>query len=98
MKSGIQIIKDISEIIDDYDVFFIDLWGVIHNGVKLFPGVLKVLEILKVKKKVIFFITNAPRRAKVISTQLKEFGINDNLYDRIVSSGEITWVYLKKKL
>ena len=26
MKSGTQIINDISEIIDNYDVFFIDLW------------------------------------------------------------------------
>jgi len=98
MKSGTQIINDISEIIDNYDVFFIDLWGVVHNGVKLFPGVLEVLEVLKVKKKVIFFITNAPRRANVISKQLKEFGINYDLYDRIVSSGEITWFSLRKKI
>ena len=98
MKSGTQIIRDISEIIDNYDVFFIDLWGVVHNGVKLFPGVLEVLEVLKVKKKVIFFITNAPRRANVISKQLKEFGINYDLYDRIVSSGEITWFSLRKKI
>ena len=93
-----KIIRDISEIVDFYEVYFIDLWGVIHNGVKLFPGVNDVLKVLKKKKKTIFFITNAPRRATIISKQLKELGIDNNVYDRIVSSGEITWYFLEQKI
>ena len=37
----------ISEISDKFDVYFIDLWGVIHNGVQCYPEALKVLEKLK---------------------------------------------------
>ena len=55
-----------------------------------------VLNRLKKKNKVIFFITNAPRRSFVIADQLNDFGLSKNFYDRIISSGEITWLSLKK--
>ncbi|MAZ07731.1 MAG: TIGR01459 family HAD-type hydrolase [Rickettsiales bacterium] len=82
---------NLSEVSKSYDVFFIDLWGVVHNGVKLFNDIIDVLQNLKKEKKKIFFLTNAPRRAAVINEQLKDFGLSDELYDFVVSSGEITW-------
>ena len=89
-------LKSLKEIEDKYDIFFIDLWGVIHNGLQLFESIENVLNRLKKKNKVIFFITNAPRRSFVIADQLNDFGLSKNFYDRIVSSGEITWLSLKK--
>ena len=86
-------LKDIE---DKYNIFFIDLWGVIHNGLQLFEDVKSVLKRLKEKNKVILFITNAPRRSFVISNQLNDFGLSKSFYDHIVSSGEISWLSLKK--
>ena len=86
----------LKEIEDKYNIFFIDLWGVIHNGLELFESVKNVLNRLKKKNKVIFFITNAPRRSFIIADQLNDFGLSKNFYDHIVSSGEITWLSLKK--
>ena len=83
-------LETLKEIEDNYNFFFIDLWGVIHNGVELFKSVKSFLMRLKKKKKIIIFITNAPRRAFVISQQLQQFGLSKNNYDYIVSSGEIT--------
>lgn len=40
--------KDISE---HYNVYLVDLWGVIHNGVKLFDNAIDVLKKLKNEKK-----------------------------------------------
>ena len=88
-------LETLKEIEDNYNFFFIDLWGVIHNGVELFESVRSFLMRLKEKKKIIIFITNAPRRAFVISQQLQQFGLSKNNYDYIVSSGEITWINLK---
>ena len=90
-------IQNLSEIQSEYECFFIDLWGVIHNGVNLFENVLDTLKFLKNKKKSIFFLTNAPRRSNVIKKQLFEFGLSNKLYDDVVSSGEITWQKLKSK-
>ena len=90
-------INNLSDIDDQYDVFLIDLWGVIHNGIAAFDNVIPVLQSLKQKKKMVFFITNAPRRSFVISQQLEDFGIEQKLYDKIISSGELTWLSIKEK-
>jgi len=38
-------------IIENYDIFYIDLWGVIHNGIKLHKDAIETLEeITKAKK------------------------------------------------
>ena len=36
-------IKGLREIQGKYDAFFIDLWGVIHNGIQLYPEAIEVL-------------------------------------------------------
>ncbi len=59
-----QKLKALSEISEKYDVFFIDLWGVMHNGVRVsIRNALKVLEKLKEQNKKIVLISNAPRPA-----------------------------------
>jgi len=90
-----EIVK-LSEIYNKYDCFFIDLWGVVHNGVSLFKNVKETLNFLKENKDV-FFLTNAPRRSHVIKDQLLNFGIESFLYNDVISSGEITWQRLKEK-
>ncbi len=90
-------IQNLSEVHSEYECFFIDLWGVVHNGVSLFENVKETLRSLKKENKSIFFLTNAPRRSSVIKKQLLEFGLRKELYDDVVSSGEITWQKLKDK-
>ena len=53
MKNYLEL-KSLSAILDSYDIFFIDLWGVIHNGVSVFDNVVPVLENLKSKIKWFF--------------------------------------------
>lgn len=90
-------VKKLSEICDKYDYFIVDLWGVVHNGINIFDGIVDVLEELKRLKKVIYFMTNAPRRSFVIEEQLSDFGLKRELYDSVISSGEITWQFLSDK-
>ena len=44
-------LKTLEDIEDKYNIFFIDLWGVIHNGLELFENVKSVLNRLKKKIK-----------------------------------------------
>ena len=39
--------KGLRSIFDKYDVFFIDIWGVLHNGLNLFKNSVEVLEKLE---------------------------------------------------
>ena len=44
-----------------YDLFFIDIWGVIHDGVQLHKNSIKALNELEKLNKEYVLLTNAPR-------------------------------------
>ena len=39
--------KGLRSIVAEYDLFFIDIWGVLHNGLNLFQNSVEVLEKLE---------------------------------------------------
>ena len=82
--------KKISEIVNSYEVFFFDLYGVTHNGVSLFPDILNIFKKIKILKKKILFISNAPRQSVKIKKFLKQLGLNRSLYFDVITSGDIT--------
>ena len=65
-----KLIKGLSQIQSKYDTFFIDLWGVIHNGIQLYPGAINVLENLNKLNKRFVLISNAPRPSKSVEKYL----------------------------
>ncbi len=77
-----------------YDGFILDLWGVLHDGFKPFPGVIDGLERLIAAGKRICILSNAPRRARDVIQRMSEIGIPPGLYHHVMSSGEETWRHL----
>ena len=57
--------KGLRSVLINYDLFFIDLWGVIHNGIELYKDAVDVLEKLSEAKKDYVLLTNAPRPKKM---------------------------------
>lgn len=86
----------LSALAEQYDAFILDLWGVIHDGVHLYPGVKESLENLHARKKKIVFLSNAPRRAARAKATLDRLGIKPDLYDGLITSGETAYEYLKQ--
>jgi len=93
----VKILEGLAPVADDYDGFVLDLWGVVHDGRALYPGVSDCLAQLRARNKRIAFLTNAPRRAWVIQGMLDRMGLDRALYDGILSSGEVTWRWLKER-
>lgn len=91
----VKICEGISELSDSYSGFLIDQWGVLHDGVKPYPGVIEALESLKSRKKQIIVISNSGKRADTNRERFKELGFPDKLFDHIVTSGEATWQNLQ---
>ncbi len=81
----------------NYDGFIVDLWGVVHDGVKPYPGVLDCLARLREADKRVVFLSNAPRRAEMIAAALAEMGITREFYDGIMSSGEAVHLALRDR-
>ena len=88
-------LSGISDIVDDYDGFVLDLFGVTHDGKTPYPGVLECLKKLKEKGKKIIFLSNAPRRSWVVKDRISGMGITSSFYDEVISSGEETYENLK---
>ena len=89
-------LNGLQSIADNYDLFYIDLWGVIHNGINLHEQAIMVLkEILKKKKKLVL-LTNAPRPNKTVQNFLEKMGMDKVLSEYVFTSGEAALNYLKK--
>lgn len=92
------IIAGLRDIADRHDAFILDLWGCVHNGIAPFPGVIDALRRLKGGGKRVLMLSNAPRRASVIVEQLERVhGIGGDLYDAVLTSGEVTWQALLRR-
>ena len=77
----------LKSIINEYDLFFIDIWGVIHNGIKLFENAVKALDELSNNEKKFILLTNAPRPNLTVINTLKGMGLN-KFSDTVFTSGE----------
>tara|TARA_B100000963_G_scaffold119455_1_gene104050 strand:+ start:339 stop:1157 length:819 start_codon:yes stop_codon:yes gene_type:complete len=95
MTKNLDIIG-LNSIVDDYDLFYIDLWGVIHNGVKLHEKAIIVLKELSKKNKSFVLLTNAPRPNQTVKNFLQKMGMDKDLRDHVFTSGEAALSYLKK--
>ena len=83
-------------IVDNYQLFYIDLWGVIHNGINLHKEAINVLKEITKKGKEYTLLTNAPRPNNVVKSFLEKMGMEKEIRDHVFTSGEAALNYLKK--
>ena len=90
-------LNHLAEIYKNYDTFIIDLWGVIHNGVKLnLKAIEAVKNLIKGKKKIIY-LSNAPRPSKEVKRFLQKLKMEDQYLQNIMTSGEAAMLALQKE-
>ena len=80
--------KGLRSIVGEYDVFFIDIWGVLHNGLNLFQNSVEVLENLEKNKKQFVLLTNAPRPNITVIEYLKKMGLDEKKAQKVYTSGQ----------
>ena len=90
-------IEHLSEIFNFYDTYIIDLWGVMHNGIKLNSGALEVVENLFTQNKRVVFLSNAPRPSRNVIDFLKKLKMRDGLLKNVLTSGEAALKSLKSE-
>ena len=82
------------ELVGNVDVVLSDIWGVVHNGLESFPEACEALHTYRSRGGTVILITNAPRPADSVQRQLRKLGVADETYDAIVSSGDLTRLYV----
>ena len=65
----------LSAVADRYDGFILDLWGVLHDGVRPYPAAVNTLRQLKRQGKRAIILSNGPRRAASLVRRTGEIGI-----------------------
>lgn len=83
-----QIITALSEISTNYDALFVDLWGCVHNGVTAYPEAVAALQAYRKKGGIVVLVTNSPKPRAGVAEQLSQFGVPDDAYDTIATSGD----------
>jgi len=90
-------LNHLAEIYKNYDTYIIDLWGVVHNGVKLNTRAVEAVKNLVESKKKVIFLSNAPRPSKEVKKFLQKLNMEDQYLQNIMTSGEAAMLALQKE-
>lgn len=88
--TSLRFAERLSELVGGVEVILSDIWGVVHNGLESFPDACQALNTFRERGGTVILITNAPRPADSVQRQLHKLGVADEIYDAIVSSGDLT--------
>jgi HAD superfamily hydrolase (TIGR01459 family) len=78
----------LAELTSRYDGLLLDQWGVLHDGVRAYPGAVTALEALRLAGKRVIILSNSGRLGAENAAQLSKLGFARELYDEVVSAGD----------
>lgn len=90
-STATPLIAGLDAIAERYDGYLIDLWGVMHDGVAVYPAARHCLERLAERGARVVLLSNAPRRSGEAVIRNEKLGIPRQLYRKLVTSGEESW-------
>ncbi|GHT93056.1 haloacid dehalogenase [Alphaproteobacteria bacterium] len=81
--------NDILDLADLYDTFFVDIYGVLYDGVNIYDGTLSTMQKLKSLKKKVVILSNTTQVAFDVKLGYSQRGMFEGVhYDEMVTSGE----------
>ena len=92
--STTPLLPGLAALAEAYDGFILDLWGVIHDGQRVFPHAIDTLRALRDAGKRAVLLSNAPRREAVVGARNHEIGLPHGLVAGLVTSGEEAWRHM----
>jgi HAD superfamily hydrolase (TIGR01459 family) len=92
------ILTHAGSLLQNYDVLYCDVWGVVHDGVRAYPGATDAL--LRFRSHhggTVVLVTNAPVPKFRVEAMLEARHVPPDAYDEIVSSGEIALAHIAEQ-
>lgn len=74
---------------DQFDLFLVDVWGVLTDGSILLDHAHTFLNNLKTKKQSVVLLSNTPFKKEELAHRLHAIGISPMSYDEIVTGGDV---------
>ena len=85
----IKEVKSLLDLINNYDLFLFDQWGVIHDGKKIFPKAEEVFLHLQNLKKQVVIISNSGKKSSDNISRMKKLGAKNTLNVPLITSGDV---------
>ena len=82
------LIESLEEIAEQFELFLVDQYGVLHNGHHAYAGAQDCLETLRRRGKRVVVLTNSGRSEQYNLRHLEHLGFTGDMIDGIVTSGE----------
>lgn len=92
-----EALDGLAPLVDRYDGFLVDQFGVLYDGVRPLPGAADALAALVSAGRAVVILSNSGRRAFPNAQRLRRLGYPPELYTAVVSSGEVAWAGLKDR-
>ncbi len=83
-----RIINHFADISGQYDAAFVDLWGCMHNGIEALPDAVAAMQTYRAAGGIVVLVTNSPRPWDSVARQINGFGVPDDAWDAIATSGD----------
>jgi HAD superfamily hydrolase (TIGR01459 family) len=84
-------LASLGDLAERFDTFFIDQFGVLHDGSAPYRGAVEALAALKAAGKKIVLVSNSGKRAGPNESRLCGLGFRPGTWDLFLSSGEVAW-------
>ena len=86
----IPILPSISGLAGSSEAWIVDIWGVMHNGVRAFETAGAACAKFRQAGGIVLLLSNAPRPFTAVVSQLDGFGVARTAYDAGLTSGDVT--------
>jgi HAD superfamily hydrolase (TIGR01459 family) len=86
----IPVIEAIAPLGKGYAAWLVDIWGVMHNGMRAFPSAVEATRRYREQGGIVILLSNSPRPSEPLQRQLTSLGVSERCYDATVSSGDLT--------
>jgi len=90
-------ISGLSALVDDYDVFLIDQFGVLRDATGPYLGAPETLSRLKAHGKKIIILSNSGKRSAENDARFAALGFDQGSWDLFLTSGEVAWQLMAKE-
>lgn len=85
-----QLLTSIAPLAPEADVWFLDIWGVLHNGHKPFAGAVDACQTFRKGGGHVLLVSNSPRPRPGVIKQLDDIGVARDAYDDVITSGDVS--------
>ena len=85
----IPLVQSIAPFAADTAGWLVDIWGVMHNGVRPFGAACDACERFRQQGGLVVLLSNSPRPRDSVAAQLDGIGVPRSSWDVIISSGDV---------